>query len=143
MKRTLRVVALLLAAPLAFAQTSDTTVSPEVKRGAWLVRQIHDTARNPDSFVLTGVYIRPNDNGPRICVSFRSQNPMVGMTDGLVLMVPRNGKGENLFWAHSNFVADNWTRKNCQDTSGLIDITSDVDAALGIVVSHPVIHSDR
>jgi len=144
MKRTLQIVALMLASMTAFTQTTTTaTPSPEVKRGAYLVQRLHDTSRNPDSFVLTGVYIRPNKNGPRICVSFRSQNGLGAVMDGLALMVPRNGGGENLFLTNSNFVADSWTRKSCQNTSELVDITSDVDTALGIVVSKPVIHSDR
>jgi hypothetical protein len=47
--------------------------------------------RDPDSFVLEAVYLKPNrKNGPNICYYYRSRNGFGGMTKGVAVLKNNN-----------------------------------------------------
>jgi hypothetical protein len=73
-------VVLLWAAPAAFAQ------DPETERAAATVARLHDTALDPASFVLDGVYVTKVTRPPNkhnigqavYCYAYRAHNTMGG-----------------------------------------------------------------
>ena len=109
--------------------------TPDVNRAANVVRILHDNMKNPDSFVLTGVFLKPNkgNNSPNICVSYRSQNSFGGMTPEWAAQL--SGKGEfhnRLQVPDQNFNSELIAFGYCK-ASELQDITSQVEAVLGVV----------
>jgi hypothetical protein len=83
--------------------------------------------RDPDSFVLEAVYLKPNKKvEPNICYQYRSKNGYGGYSSGLQVLTA----GKNPRWLDAGPSGASWNDVYCSPANKLIDITGRVTSAL-------------
>jgi hypothetical protein len=98
--------------------------STDAAKAAQFVQVLHSEARNPDSFVLEAVALKPNKKGdPNICVVFRAQNGFGGMTREEWVLTKWNRPMQ------IDPTVPEWVMPQCK-AKELVDITGEVQAIL-------------
>ena len=171
MKRVLVALFVLLASIVTLAQDKSTQETT-VKRASDAVSRLHDEMRDPDSFVLEGVFItatpvtvcetkwcKHKTKVPvaSICYSFRSHNAYGGYGDGGLAVLKENNTLAILdkceqSWGHPAGYCDSSAKIHltelsepelpCQSKNTTADITAEVKAALAPPASTPVSPAD-
>jgi hypothetical protein len=112
---------------LTVPKQSRPVENPDMQRAISYAKVLQSQMRDPDSFVLEAVYLKPNRNvEPNICYQYRSKNGYGGYSSGLQVLTA----GKNPRWLDAGPSGASWNDVYCRPANKLVDITNRVKTAL-------------
>jgi len=113
---------LLMFSALAFSQDQ-----ADIQRAITYAKVLQSSMRDPDSFVLEAVYLKPNKKvEPNICYQYRAKNAYGGYASGLQILTA----GKHPRWLDAGPSGASWNDVYCRPADKLIDITKQVIAPI-------------